>query len=976
MLTVLLAHLAAALLGPLLVRAMGRNAFFLLAIVPAVSAIWLATFDPRALAESPVDVVVPWIPSLGIDLAFRLDTLSWVLGLIATGIGALVLLYCARYFKDTEPGLGRFAGVLTAFAGAMVGLVLADDIMVLFVFWELTTVFSYLLIGHYQEKQSSRRAAMNALISTTAGGLAMLVGLLMMANATGSMRISVILASPVWADWGPFLLVAILLTLAGATSKSALVPTHFWLPGAMAAPTPVSAYLHAAAMVKAGVYLILRFAPAITHMEVVTVVLAVLGAATMILGGWRALRQTDIKLLLAYGTVSQLGFLVAVGGLATHDAILAALAMLIAHAVFKAPLFMVVGIIDKKFGSRDLRMLSGVGRVAPVVAVIGVISAASMAAVPPLYGFVAKEAIYTSLWYEGGWHRAVLIAMIAGSVLTVAYSWRFVAGAFGRAPGAPPVPRPTIGALFWLPPALIAAGSLVLSVVAGPLEEVLRGYSAAVPTAQSHTHLAVIPPLGVPLLASVVTLGLGAVLCVLARPLSAFQTRVSPERWGARWQEWIDAERAFRRLMRGMDALSMAVTPLFQRGSLPYTLGTMLVVMIGTAAPIALTQSPVPDNLVLFQHPVELLVLPVAALAAIGAARSRRRLRAVFLISVTGYSVAVLFLVAGAPDVATTQVLVETAMTIVLVLVLRRLPIHFSRRPLKIGAWGRWAIAIGTAVVLCGGALYAADARYREALGRGLIEPAYEIGGGHNVVNVALVDARVWDTMGEISVLLVVATGVASLIFVTRREQGISRVRDLDVKRPIWRRRFEEELPQNVLDFDTRPEEVTEGNRWRTWLSAGLTLAPERRMVMLEVITRLLFPLLMVFSIYLLMAGHNLPGGGFAGGLVAGLALALRYLAGGRYELSEAAPVQAGLVLGTGMAIAVVAGVLPLLVGGNVFETATPVVTVPLLGELHFPSALLFDVGVYLVVVGVLLDFLRSLGSQIDQQQEAEADAR
>ena len=315
-------------------------------------------------------------------------------------------------------------------------------------------------------------------------------------------------------------------------------------------------------------------------------------------------------------------------------------------------------------------------------------------------------------------------------------------------------------------------------------------------------------------------------------------------------------------------------------------------------------------------------------------------------------------------------------MTIVLVLVLRRLPIHFSRRPLKIGAWGRWAIAIGTAVVLCGGALYAADARYREALGLGLIEPAYEIGGGHNVVNVALVDARVWDTMGEISVLLVVATGVASLIFVTRREQGISRVRDLDVKRPIWRRRFEEELPQNVLDFDTRPEEVTEGNRWRTWLSAGLTLAPERRMVMLEVITRLLFPLLMVFSIYLLMAGHNLPGGGFAGGLVAGLALALRYLAGGRYELSEAAPVQAGLVLGTGMAIAVVAGVLPLLVGGNVFETATPVVTVPLLGELHFPSALLFDVGVYLVVVGVLLDFLRSLGSQIDQQQEAEADAR
>src|SRR5690606_26174135 len=267
---------------------------------------------------------------------------------------------------------------------------------------------------------------------------------------------------------------------------------------------------------------------------------------------------------------------------------------------------------------------------------------------------------------------------------------------------------------------------------------------------------------------------------------------------------------------------------------------------------------------------------------------------------------------------------------------------HFSRRPLRIGAWGRWAIAISTAIVLCGATLYAADARYLEALGRGLIEPAYTIGGGHNVVNVTLVDARVWDTMGEISVLLVVATGVASLIFVTRRERPISRVRDLEGKGAIWRRRRDTDLPKNVLEFDARPDEVTGGNRWRTWLSAGLTLAPERRMVVLEVITRSAVAMMMKFSFYLPMAGHHLPGGGFAGGLVAGLALALRYVAGGRYELAEAAPVQAGLVLGGGMAIAVLAGVLPLLLGGTVYATATPVVDVPLLGELHFPSALLF----------------------------------
>lgn len=978
MFTMLLAHLVAAVVGPILVRSIGRNAFYLLATVPGASAIWLLTHDPRALADAPIEQSVPWIPAFGIDLAMRLDTLSWVLAVIATGIGALVLAYCARYFKDTEAGLGRFAGVLTAFAGAMVGLVLTDDVMVMYVFWELTTVFSYLLIGHYQDKQASRRAALNALISTTVGGLAMLVGLLMAGYAAGSMRFSQIVTDPMWADAGPYLVTAMVLMLTGATTKSAMIPTHFWLPGAMAAPTPVSAYLHAAAMVKAGIYLILRLAPALTFLEVVAGILVALGAVTMLVGGWRALRQTDIKLLLAYGTVSQLGFLTAVTGLATHDAILAGLAMLIAHSVFKAPLFMVVGIIDKQFGTRDLRVLSGVWKVAPVTAVIGTVSAASMAAIPPLYGFVAKESIYSALWYGGGLQRLLLIALVAGSVLTVAYSWRFVKGAFGRAPGAPPVAQPSISVLYWLPPAIIAVLSVGLPLVAAPLEEALRGAAGVLPDTTQEVHLVVIPHLGVPLLASVVTLALGLVLCLIAKPFQRFQKAVSPQSWaGERALDVIDSERGFRRILRATDSLSVAITPLFQRGSLPYTLGTMFVVLIALVTPVALTQSPVPDNLVLFHNPIELIVLPVVVLAGIGVVRSRRRLRAVFLITVTGYGAALLFLAAGAPDVATTQVLVETAMTVVLVLVLRRLPLHFSRRPLRFGALARWAVAITTAIVMCGAVLYAADARYREALGPGLIEPAYTEGGGHNVVNVTLVDFRVWDTIGEIGVLLVVATGVASLIFVTRRERPISRVRDLDDgSTSIWRRRTDSDLPQNVLDFDARPDEVIGDNRWRTWLSAGLTLAPERRMVILEVITRIGFPMLMMFSIYLLMAGHNLPGGGFAGGLVAGLALALRYLAGGRYELSEAAPVQAGLVLGTGMALAVSAAVLPLLFGGTIFESATPVVHVPLLGELHFPSALIFDLGVYLVVVGVLLDFLRSLGSQIDLQQEAETDAR
>ena len=971
----LLAHLGAALLGPFLVRAMGRDAFYLLALAPAATALWTLSQDPHALASDPLIGSVPWIPAFGVELSWRLDVLSWVLLLIVSGIGTLVLAYCARYFKDTEPGLGRFAAVLTAFAGAMVGLVVADDVVVLYTFWELTTIFSFLLIGHYSDKQASRRAAMNALLSTTAGGLAMLAGLLMLASRAGTMSLAGIVASPMWSDGGPFLLTALLLVLAGATSKSALVPTHFWLPGAMAAPTPVSAYLHAAAMVKAGIYLILRLGPVIALAPAASWIVAVLGAATMLVGGWRALRQWDIKLLLAYGTVSQLGFMAAIAAIGTRGAALAALALLIAHSLFKAPLFMVVGAIDKKFGSRDLRCLNRTWRQAPVLAVIGVLSAASMAGLSPLLGFVTKEAVLTALWEGGAGHRALALALVAGSILTVAYAWRFVVGAFGPGSAEPPAARPRITPGFWGPPALIALGTLALPLLAGPLETLLHGYADTVPDDGAVVHLALVPHVGIPLLLSGIAIAGGALLALGARPMAALQHAVSPQTRGGALEEWLDAEKSFRRLLRVTDRAAVAVTGLVQRGSLPYTLGTMFVVLIVLMVPVAARIGALPDNLVPFFSPAEVGILVIAVLGSIGAARSRRRLRAIMLVTVTGFCSALLFLMWGAPDVATTQVLVETILTVVMVLVLRRLPLHFSRRPLKSDQWLRWSIAIGTAVVLCSVALVAAGARVDEPFGPGLIETAYTIGGGHNVVNVALVDARVWDTMGEISVLLVVATGVASLIFVTRLEQRIARVKDIERPQPVWRRPDAAALPENVLAFDVRPSSA-EGNRWRTWLSAGLTLAPERRMVILEVITRLVFPLMMLFSIYLLMAGHNDPGGGFAGGLVAGLALTLRYLAGGRYELSEAAPVQAGLVLGTGMGIAVLTGLVPVALGGGVFDSYVATVHLPVLGEKHVASALVFDVGVYLVVIGVVLDFLRSLGSQIDRQQEAELDAR
>ncbi len=375
MITVLAVHFAVAAVAPLLFRRFGRNSFFALAAVPAASFIWLllqhdAVYSGTVYSGSDgaITEVVPWIPGLQLDLAFRMDALAWVMSLLVLGVGALVLVYCARYFENKDEYLGGFGAQLLAFAGAMFGLVIADDLLLMFIFWELTTVLSYLLIGYARTRLSARRSALQALVVTTAGGLAMLVGLIILGSTAGTYRIQAILDEAPALVAGPAggaVSAAVVLILIGAITKSALVPFHFWLPGAMAAPTPVSAYLHAAAMVKAGIYLVARMAPGFAETAPWPPIVLGLGLATMLVGGYRALRQTDIKLILAYGTVSQLGFMTMVVGLGTPEAALAGLALLLAHGLFKATLFLVVGIIDHQAGTRDIRELSGRLRLGP-----------------------------------------------------------------------------------------------------------------------------------------------------------------------------------------------------------------------------------------------------------------------------------------------------------------------------------------------------------------------------------------------------------------------------------------------------------------------------------------------------------------------------------------------------------------------------------------------------------------------------------
>ncbi len=992
MLQLLAVHLVAALVAPALVRWIGRRAFWVLALAPASATVWALSLTGRVLDGDGPAQTVAWIPGLGLDLAFRLDTLSWLMTLLVGGVGAVVLVYCSAYFKEHASGLGRFSGVLVAFAGTMLGLVTADDTLLLFVFWELTTVFSYLLIGHYHERKASRRAAMQAIVVTTAGGLTMLVGVVLLGEAAGTYRLSETLADP---PHGPMVTAAVVCLLVGAASKSALIPLHFWLPAAMAAPTPVSAYLHAAAMVKAGVYLVARFAPAYSDLAAWRWLVVVLGCGTLLLGGYRALRQHDLKLVLAFGTVSQLGLIVLLLGYGTKATALAGLAMVGAHALFKAALFLVVGVVDAATGTRDLRRLSGVGRALPLTALAGGLATLSMIGAPPFAGYVAKEAALEALGHDADpLGVVVLVAVAVGSALTVAYGLRLWWGAFATKPvlspaavralaaardardgtkdarepadqsGHPdderavpaPVGRPSL-LLVW-PAMLLAVLGLAVALLPGLGEDLLERQADAYPAGEPG-HLLLWGGFTPTLAITAAVLLAGVLLFVARGPVEAAQAAMPrvPE-----------ADRVYRRFMRRLDDVAADVTALTQRGSLPVYLGGILVVFVVTVGVPLVAWNELPGTTRTWDRPAQAVVGAFVVVAAVLVARARRRLKAVILLGVSGYGVAALFLLHGAPDLALTQVLVETVTLVVFVLVMRRLPPYFSDRPLVGSRWVRLGIGLAFGLTVGGLALVVPGARVHEPVSVDFAEEAYSYGGGKNIVNVTLVDIRAWDTMGEISVLLVAATGVASLVFLRKRSGAIFRAGDAPESRQVWGGGDDPLAPVR------RPVDERPSYRSREWLRAGRTLAPRRRSVVFEVVVRLLFHTMIVYSLFLLFSGHNAPGGGFAAGLVTGIALIVRYLAGGRYELGEAAPVQPGLLLGSGLFLSAGVGLGALIFGGSVLQSWIIDVSIPVVGDLHLVTSLFFDVGVYLVVVGLVLDILRSLGAEIDRQAEADGE--
>lgn len=948
MLWLLLAFGAGAVLLPVLTRRLGTRVFLVAALVPTAAFGWTLLQAPIVLAGQAVSESVAFIPELAFALAVRMDTLSWVLALVVSGVGALVMIYCVRYFTDDEESLGRFAGVLLAFAGSMYGLVLADDVFLLFVLWEATTVFSYLLIGHRTASKSSRGAALQALLVTTFGGLIMLVGLVALTVQTGTSSLSGIIEA---APRGPLTVAAIMLVLVGALSKSAIVPFHFWLPSAMAAPTPVSAYLHAAAMVKAGVYLIARLAPGFADLPGWREVIVILGVATMLFGGWTALRQNDIKLLLAYGTVSQLGFLVVVLGFGTRDAALAGLALLLAHALYKSTLFLVVGIIDHRTGTRDLRRLSGLGREMPVVTTITAVALASMIGFPPLLGFVAKESALTALLDAAvagspiGW--VAIIGVSVGSVLTVAYAARFLWGAFADKPGVEPVRREREHLDFLVAPVLLSLAGLGLGLAAPWVDEWIGGYPALFPSEGEPAHLALWHGLEPALAISAATIGAGVLLLVWRTRVFDLQERLALR---------FSAVNGYAITMRSIDRLAARTTSLTQRGSLPFYVGTIFLVLTVTITVALVVNRTWPTELRLWDSPAQLAVGAVMVVAAISAVAATKRFQAVVLVGVTGIGMSALFALQGAPDLALTQVLVELVTLVAFVLVLRRLPARLGEKHGTSHRVIRAAAGIGVGLLMAVIAVVALGAR--TALPISLEWPALaEEAHGDNIVNVALVDLRAWDTMGELSVIIAAATGVASLIFISTRTDNLPRVPRRATRRTLVER------------YDR-----TSDDQRSSWLLAGRTLAAHNRSILLEVVVRLIFHPLIVVSLYLLLVGHNAPGGGFAGGLVAGMALVARYLAGGRVELGAAAPIGAGTLLGVGLFLAVGTAAVPLVLGVDALTSTWFTIGLGPLGNLDFVTSTVFDIGVYLVVIGLVLDVLRSLGAEVDRQQERDAE--
>ena len=916
-----------------------------------------AMYFPEVAAGGVIRQEFVWLPSLGLNFVLRMDGFAWMFSMLVLGIGSLVVLY-ARYYMSPDDPVPRFFSFLLAFMGAMSGVVLSGNLVQLVLFWELTSLFSFLLIGYWHHRRDARRGARMALTVTGAGGLCLLAGVLVLGHIVGSYDLDVVLRAGDVVRAHPLYTTALILILLGAFTKSAQFPFQFWLPHAMAAPTPVSAYLHSATMVKAGVFLLARLWPVLAGTDEWFWIVTCSGLITLLIGGFAAIFQNDLKGLLAYSTISHLGLITTLLGMNSPLAAVAAVFHIINHATFKASLFMAVGIVDHEAGTRDMRRLSGLARYMPVTATLTVVAGAAMAGVPLLNGFISKEMFFTEAVFVSAapWFQRLLptAAVIAG-MFSVAYSLRFTARVFFGPDTCANLPRVPHEPPHWMrvPIEVLVLACLVVGIVPQWSIQHILGTAASpvVGGTLPEFDLAVWHGFNLPLWMSFLALAGGIVLYLLLRkPLQSGRIQRAP------LVGLFNGKRLFHHTMARLTAAARSALRLLGTRRLqPQLFLLVLVTVVGAVAAFRLAvPNPVlspGDRTLLPFSPMFALLWVVGVGAAIGAVWQAKyhRLTALALMSVSGLTTVITFAWFSAPDLALTQLSVEAVTTVLILLGLRWLPKRLEVQDAREPLWDRTkakarrsrdlllALAAGAGMTGLSYAMMTRD--FPQSISPFFLERALPEGGGTNVVNVMLVDFRGFDTLGEITVLGIVALTVYALL---RRFRPAPESTELPPQQLA--------LPAD-LDTDLVNPQLAEDT------AQGYLMVP-------AVLVRLLLPIAAVIAVYLFMRGHNEPGGGFVAGLVLSTAFILQYIVSGTQWVEANMQLMPQRWIAAGLLTATATGLGSFWFGYPFLTTHTAHLHLPLLGDIHVASALFYDIGVFTLVVGATLLILTALGHQ------------
>ncbi|MBK5438623.1 monovalent cation/H+ antiporter subunit A [Pseudomonas sp. TH32] len=928
-----------------------RNTESLLAgLVALVGTVQVALLYPQIAHGGVIREEFMWLPSLGLNFVLRMDGFAWLFSMLVLGIGTLVSLY-ARYYMSPEDPVPRFFAFFLAFMGAMLGLVISGNLIQIVFFWELTSLFSFLLIGYWHHRADARRGAYMALMVTGAGGLCLLAGVMLLGHIVGSYDLDQVLAAGDQIRAHSLYPIMLALVLIGALSKSAQFPFHFWLPHAMAAPTPVSAYLHSATMVKAGVFLLARLWPSLSGSEEWFWIVGGAGAITLLLGAYCAMFQNDLKGLLAYSTISHLGLITLLLGLNSPLAAVAAVFHILNHATFKASLFMAAGIIDHESGTRDIRKLSGLFKLIPFTATLAMVASASMAGVPLLNGFLSKEMFFAETVFISAtaWVEIALpvIATIAGT-FSVAYALRFTVDVF-FGPKATNLPHTPHEPPRWMraPVELLVFTCLLVGIFPAQVVGSILA-AAALPVVGGELpeySLAIWHGWNAPMIMSLVAMSGGVVLYLLLRKqLKLGRFKYPPI------ISYFNGKRGFERclvvMMRGVRKIEKRIsTKRLQTQLFLLVLAAVIAGLIPMLhSGISWGDRPkIPGSIVF----VTLWLLAIAC--ALGAAWQAKyhRLAALTMVSVCGLMTCVTFVWFSAPDLALTQLVVEVVTTVLILLGLRWLPRRIEEvsplpSSLRKARIRRLRDLLLSTVVGGGMALLSYAMLTRQTpndISSFYLSRALPEGGGSNVVNVMLVDFRGFDTLGEITVLGAVALTVYALL---RRFRPSKESMEL----PAQQRQLAPDVATDLVN----PRQASD-------TALGFMMVP-------AVLVRLLLPIALVVSFYLFMRGHNQPGGGFVAGLVMSVAFILQYMVAGTQWVEAQMSLRPMRWMGFGLLSATLTGLGALLAGYPFLTTHTWHFSLPVLGDIHVASALFFDVGVYAMVVGSTLLMLTALGHQ------------